>query len=172
MRTILQATPAEAPGLDPGLAALGGVLLTIIATLVGAWIQSRREHRVWLRDRRLEAYADLNRMHQDGDHLKAEQRRVASSETATPQQAQAVLEQLERWEEGVSAAAARVNILGPDEVIASSDRLLGLWDTPGFPDAEAELAREMRKVLGIKARSWRGRIRGNARRPGPSRSAP
>lgn len=39
-------------------AGLAGVILTLIAAAVGAGIQARREHKKWLRDQRLRAYAD------------------------------------------------------------------------------------------------------------------
>lgn len=39
-------------------AGLTGVILTIVAGLVGAIIQGRREHKKWIRDQRLRAYVD------------------------------------------------------------------------------------------------------------------
>lgn len=54
-------TDTVAPAIDPTLLALlsifGGVLVTVGAGLLGAWIQGRREHRTWLRAERLTAYA-------------------------------------------------------------------------------------------------------------------
>ncbi|WP_261167289.1 hypothetical protein [Microbacterium sp. Marseille-Q6965] len=58
-------SPIPTPGVGDGAAieglvlaaasGAGGVLLTIVATLIGAWIQGRREHARWLRERRYEA---------------------------------------------------------------------------------------------------------------------
>lgn len=45
--------------IEPALVAilpLAGVVLTLIAGLVGAWIQGRREHEKWIREQRYEAF--------------------------------------------------------------------------------------------------------------------
>ncbi len=60
--------------LDPVLLSLlsifGGVLVTVLGGFLGVWMQHRRAHRAWLRERRYEAYVgayaliksfDLNR---------------------------------------------------------------------------------------------------------------
>lgn len=39
---------------------LVGVLVTVSAGFLGAWVQSRREHRKWIRERRFEAFAQIN----------------------------------------------------------------------------------------------------------------
>lgn len=50
----------QEPAIDPTLLAVlsifGGVAVTAGAGLLGAWIQGRREHTRWLRERRLDAY--------------------------------------------------------------------------------------------------------------------
>jgi hypothetical protein len=38
------------------LTALGGAIVAALAGLLGAWLQSRREHDMWVRERRFEAY--------------------------------------------------------------------------------------------------------------------
>jgi DNA-binding helix-hairpin-helix protein with protein kinase domain len=38
------------------------VLLTVLSGLVGAWIQNRREHKKWVRERRFEAYIALSEL--------------------------------------------------------------------------------------------------------------
>ncbi|WP_395640347.1 hypothetical protein [Pseudolysinimonas sp.] len=43
-------------GLDPVLSLLVGALGAAVIGLLGAWIQSRREHRRWVRERRFEAH--------------------------------------------------------------------------------------------------------------------
>lgn len=53
------ATPDDA-AIDPTTLALlsifGGVIVTALVGLIGAWIQSTREHSRWIRERRLDAY--------------------------------------------------------------------------------------------------------------------
>lgn len=44
------------PVIVGGLLALGGGLIATIGTLVNSWVQSRRDSRQWIRQRRLEAY--------------------------------------------------------------------------------------------------------------------
>ena len=54
---------APVAAIDPTLLALlsifGGALLAAVAGLIGAWIQSRREHRAWLREKRFEAFVSV-----------------------------------------------------------------------------------------------------------------
>lgn len=57
--TIANAANPASVAIEPTLLALIPVItvvLTIVAGLVGAWIQSRREHTRWLREERLAAY--------------------------------------------------------------------------------------------------------------------
>lgn len=73
-RMVFPSATAEPVTIDPTLLALipiGTVILTIIAGLVGAWIQGRREHKRWLREERLAAYVSfLNVVH----HIENETR--------------------------------------------------------------------------------------------------
>jgi hypothetical protein len=69
------AAAAQEPAMDPTLLAVlsifGGVAVTAGAGLFGAWIQSRREHRKWLRERRIHTYDRAHRLVEDmryGDH--------------------------------------------------------------------------------------------------------
>lgn len=41
------------------LSVFGGALLTALAALIGAWIQSRREHLKWVREQRINTYKVL-----------------------------------------------------------------------------------------------------------------
>ena len=54
---------ADAPAIDPTvlaiLAIFGGAALAGAATLLGAAIQARREHRRWLREKRYEAHLNI-----------------------------------------------------------------------------------------------------------------
>lgn len=59
----MSATAESVTAIDPLIAllvgAFGAALLTVIGGLIGAWIQSIRDHRKWLRERRFEAYRDF-----------------------------------------------------------------------------------------------------------------
>lgn len=43
-------------GMELLLTALGGAAVTAAAGVLGAWVQGRREHKRWVRERRYEAY--------------------------------------------------------------------------------------------------------------------
>lgn len=47
------------------LSIFGGALLTACAGFLGAWIQGRREHRRWIRERRFDAYVDIISLHNE-----------------------------------------------------------------------------------------------------------
>lgn len=57
------AEAAKVAAIDPTILSLassfGAVVLTVIAGFIGAWIQSRREHRVWLRERRYLLFVEV-----------------------------------------------------------------------------------------------------------------
>jgi len=57
------AANAAASSVDPLFAllfgALGASVLGLIGGAIGAWVQSRREHRRWLRDQKLAAYTTV-----------------------------------------------------------------------------------------------------------------
>lgn len=49
----------DAAVVDPisiWVTALGGAAIAVVGGLIGAWIQGRREHKMWLRQRRFELY--------------------------------------------------------------------------------------------------------------------
>ena len=59
----MSAAANTVPLIDPLVAllvgAFGAAMLTVLGGLLGAWIQSIRDHRKWLRERRFEAYRDF-----------------------------------------------------------------------------------------------------------------
>ncbi|WP_166874426.1 hypothetical protein [Salinibacterium sp. ZJ450] len=59
---ILATSATSAAAIDPTMLALlsifGGVIITVLAGFIGAWLQAKRDRTKWIRERRLEAYAD------------------------------------------------------------------------------------------------------------------
>lgn len=159
MLSIYLAAAATA-NIDPFVLALasgfGGVLVSVTAGLIGAFIQSRREHKKWLKERRYEAYltfitgmdalTDLA-----GHRLKTSKGSVvdAPEGAAAPSFPPHTEERLDAFLLNTSA----FYLLGPDSVaralrdfgkVASSD------DTAAIGRARHRVFLEMRRALEIK----------------------
>ena len=123
--------------LDPTLLALlsifGGVAVTVVAGLVGAWIQGRREHRRWLRERRLEAWSGLlTLLRLQPLHGEAIDKIVAAFEDGPPSRLKSTDERLRSWgasrvesifsksqdsQDSIVAAVTAVMLLGPLDAV-------------------------------------------------------
>lgn len=114
---------------------------------MGAWIQSRREHKKWIRERRYEAYADL-----DATLARIEARWVIA-DGATDRR-----DEVARWMskavvEDFPGPVSRLNLVGPDRVVAAKDEYLFVWahvdDASERRRVSNRLKSEMRAALGI-----------------------
>lgn len=107
---VTLADAAETNALEPIVFSLlsifGGVVLTILAGLIGAWIQGRREHSKWQRDQRLKAYGNL--LAATDNFLGAAHR---GDETELPSMARGSLH-----------SSAFVRLLGPDDVCRAAEK--------------------------------------------------
>ncbi|MGH3040267.1 MAG: hypothetical protein ACRDNG_00740 [Gaiellaceae bacterium] len=107
--------------IDPLLAllvgAFGAAILTVIGGLIGAWIQSIREHRKWLRERRLDAYLEFMTSMSRVTRL--------AEETPTLENAERVLAELHALEDPMLASGDAVSILGPRAVNAAGQDWIG-----------------------------------------------
>lgn len=105
--TVSAAEPVSA--MDATLLSLlsifGGVALTIVAGLIGAWIQGRREHAKWHRDQRLVAYGDL--LSATDNYLGAAARNDVTELPAV------IRESL--------TASARIHLVGPHDVYHAAE---------------------------------------------------
>lgn len=145
-----------------------GAVLTIAGALIGAWIQSAREHRKWLREKRLEvylpavtflteyelrmhAYADISSRIEGsiGPHTTDEERRH-HQKSLKPYAVRA-----DEYRDRVAAEMAPLIVLGPEPVAQAARR----WEdaartTPANPytigQEFAPVLREMRKALRIR----------------------
>lgn len=153
--------------MDPLFSVALGAVLTIAGGLLGAWIQAAREHRKWLREKRLEvylpaaaflteyeprmqAYADIeSRISGVIGPDTAEAERDDHQETLAPYAARA-----DEYRARVAEEMAPLIVLGPDAVADAAQR----WEqaartTDGNPYVIGEefrpVLREMRKALGI-----------------------
>ena len=152
-------TTAELAGstvsIDPTLLALlpiVGVLATVVGGFVGAWIQSRREHRKWLRERRFDAYVEILTLHNE---IQAASIALASLPPgATPEQRSHVLDVHTTLAKSFPAAVVPLSVLGPQVVTDAGGRVIAAInakDRDAVSAAETALLVEMRKAVGIPA---------------------
>lgn len=109
------AAAASTSPIDPLFAlligAFGAALLTVSGGLIGVWVQSIREHRKWLRERRFEAYLEfMTDMAQISNVLRAE---------PTAANAEKLKAKLEDWSDAMDRSMDSVSILGPKKVNAA-----------------------------------------------------
>jgi hypothetical protein len=114
--------------VDPLLYVLAGALgaagLTAVAGFIGAWINSRRDHKRWEREQRLDAYRGFLRM----------------TEQVWPMQSK---EQAD-WrahQDAMSSALGEVTLVGPNEVLTAATVYL---------DAVLDFASVQRKLNGVE----------------------
>lgn len=121
MRTEVDMAVAIATPIDPlftlFVGAFGAASLTVIGGLIGAWIQSVREHRKWLRERRFEAYRDfVINMSQLSNLLDTE---------ITKKNAESLKAKLDVWSDESTRAVEAVSMLGPRSVNAAGQDWFG-----------------------------------------------
>lgn len=145
------------------LTIFGAALVTALAGFAGAWLQGRREHARWVRERRYEAYVSAMQVAERWRHLRATGKEMlvtVHSKEASPEEralAQARLgEHIEaavKLRSDVSDAAAPLELLGPSSVVEAYN---AMTDTFGSDDEDAATATNaafvvaMRKTLSIK----------------------
>ncbi|NEN04735.1 hypothetical protein G3T36_02525 [Diaminobutyricibacter tongyongensis] len=147
-----------------------GALVTFAAGLIGAWIQSRREHSKWLRERRYEAFVAieavvyrLDELGQRGVALKTRLGQLNSSSTLTPpqrEQREQLTRELAAYADEYDQAsrqrydsAAPLLILGPPQVEKSVSAVLRLPQDASNEDryrADSDMIAAMRKSLGVE----------------------
>jgi hypothetical protein len=110
---MLSAASAPAiAGVDPFVlfvTALGGAVVAVVGGLIGAWLQGRREHRKWIREKRLLRYDAVLDAAAEAHFAKSinDESGFVQGLTAT------------------SAAVASILLVGPDEVHDLADNLRG-----------------------------------------------
>lgn len=142
---------------------LAGAAITAGFGFLGAYIQSRREHDKWVRDRKLEAYVRALTLLQSAASMSREVRAMnveialAAQESRVPKvnmdrleaiNAEATEAQATLW-----AAHAPMRILGPESVnVAMTDQVkaIGAGDFAAAEKAEQVIEAAMRRELKIK----------------------
>lgn len=165
---IISAAAANTPSaLDPTLQILltvfGAALVTALAGFAGAWLQGRREHARWVRERRYDAYVGAMQIAERWRHLRAKGNKIMTSgdlespDSAKRQRALADLEVNIKDADSLTAdvidASAPLELLGPPSIV---DAFNALTDAYASDEEDAStLASEafiaaMRKTLKIE----------------------
>lgn len=170
--------PEAAVAIDPTALALlsifGGVILTVIAGFIGAWIQGRREHAKWLRDQRMAAFIAARQTATEAFGFWREMRRILNEETTGPRLAPSTPRAQQEWDDGQAERTGEIaeylerikvaNIRGRENLAALE--ILGPRDVADVVNAivvaDADTAQEdwekaielmeerMRSALGVK----------------------
>lgn len=118
--------------VDPLLSLLVGAFGAALLGLIGAWIQSRREHRKWLRERRYEAYrAFMIDMDAFGDLAQA---------TPTLTNALSYVKRANTLHRRFAESYEAVSLLGPKGVNAAGQRWA--WAGADFKNDKSEAAKK------------------------------
>ena len=103
------------------MSAFGAVAVTVTSGFVGAWIQSRREHHRWIRERRYEAYVAFL--------SAADKWAIRMSEPNQDKEAPEFYDEMVRGE-------TAVDLIGSDEVRAAMEpvraKILGWNNSRGY----------------------------------------
>lgn len=165
---ILAATAAPVT-IDPALLAIIPIvtaLLTIVAGLVGAWIQARREHNKWLRETRFRAFTEsIAAIDAFSHHVRGmtEKPKVKGEQTLlqmrlsvlgdAASQKRYLLEESDRRMDRIDEAFAPLQVLGPDairEALVEYSRASRLGDDPDVASAAGKHAIAlMRRALKV-----------------------
>ncbi|WP_457098830.1 hypothetical protein [Microbacterium sp. P5_E9] len=132
-------------------AGVAGVVLTVVAGFIGAWIQGRREHTKWVKEKRYEAYVEVWAL----NHMLTNNRRALRSAQAKGDQAgvDRYSARLDDLNATFERAGAPLNVLGPEEVTAAALKMLDASngdDRTEKRDSALALVAAMRKVLDIE----------------------
>jgi hypothetical protein len=130
-----------------------GGLLAVLGGFIGAWIQGRREHRAWLREKRYEAFVKVKVYMRDLAAFEADLH--AARVSGDVMREDAVLDRgVDLWER-LSEAMAPVVVLGPEAVNEAGTKLMTAireadGDVDKFDDAQVAFVTAMQRSLGIR----------------------
>lgn len=138
--------------------AAGGAIVTALFTLFGTWVQSRREHKRWIRERRLEAFTAAYALTKAFHLNLSKQMKIARKKGTkrTDPDIKALQAEADSLYSTAAATLAPLIILGPDEVAGYASDMQAAYEAEDWDALRvAELAFQdaARKSLGVKHRS-------------------
>ena len=134
--------------LDPVISLLVGALGASLIGLFGAWVQSRREHARWLREKRYEGHLAF---------LRLTDRHTTNAQLGRgPKTKDDVKEAIEEINEVVSA----ISLIGPETLLAEARRLraaaadfIATGKEPEmYPEIRAAYVVVSRNAIGVSSR--------------------
>lgn len=144
------------------VSACGGALVTVVGAFVGAYVQGLREHKKWLRDRRMSLYVELSNhmstlaecqeelweisVDTDEDASSADFARIDSKR-------EAINVRLRKLIDDTHIVAAGLKILGPEAVDTAVFKLqkqVSNKDRSAFHEARLHMLSEMKHALGVR----------------------
>lgn len=136
-------------------AGLVGVAVTVLAGFIGAGIQSRREHKKWVREKQYEATVSMYALIKAFQLNRAKMDRLAKVEGMTPESPEvaALVARDDALYDGVAEAMAPLAILGPTPVgIAAAEMQVALEarDTSKAEAAQERLIVAARRSLKVR----------------------
>jgi hypothetical protein len=153
--------------MDPIVSVVVGGLIAVGGGFVGAWIQGRREHKKWLREKRLEAYVPTIAFLTEyelilsgvSDHRSRVDGVIGSVSAAEAEELRSGLEPEEaramEYRERVPREMAAITVLGPESLAQAvrqweetSRTTLVPWFEVGT--ALGPIVNQIRKALDIK----------------------
>lgn len=149
----------SAVAIDPTVLALltifGSVTVTVLVGLIGAWLQSKREHARWLRERRYEAAVKAYALTKGFDLNWSKTMKIAESEGASEDNPRllAMLAQADELHTTVAETLAPLAMLGPQDVASNYLDMQNAYeshDNEAFRKAEVAYQKSVRRTLGIK----------------------
>lgn len=161
------AAAVAAPVFDPTaqilLTVFGAALVTALAGFAGAWLQGRREHARWVRERRYEAYVSAMQVAERWRFLRRRGDEAMASlevEGVSAEERRLALARLEEHIEAVDIlhaevvdASAPLELLGPPSVVDAFDAMtdaVGSGDQSASTETTTAFILAMRKTLSIK----------------------
>ncbi len=133
------------------LSIFGGAGLATLGGLIGAWIQGRREHARWVREKRYEAYIEWTTLM---NYIEAAEIGLNSIRPETPKEVrESVVQDQLALTKRFPSAVAPLNLLGPEAVSDAASEVMGMTaQRQRVPRAAKDaLLAAMRKAIRVRA---------------------
>jgi hypothetical protein len=140
--------------VDPFLSLIVGAFGAALIGLLGAVIQSRREHKRWIRERRYEAFVQAYALIKSFDLNWLKQMKLATEQEVDMDdpELQKLFEQADQLYTTVAQTLAPSIILGPDSVtkhVLAMQLAFENYEVEGLGETERDFVEAARKVLKI-----------------------
>lgn len=136
--------------LTPLIPVVIGALLAFVAGLIGAAVQSQREHSKWLRDKRLEGFEQAWRLTMKLRQLVDQWEEMQQVETANAERLEQHKKEVLALAEKAHESSSRFMVLGPETAAAGLRQILDGETAEDRYNGQSDAITAIRKALGIK----------------------